>query len=930
MASPTTTKNPLLRRGQSGSLSFAAPPSPYSHQPRPTMHAVQPQPPLALQQSPTSEYPPQRTPPAVLNNPPGSANLNQAPMIAPMYGSAAVAGVPQGTPHSVRRVPPPHYANSVGDGGWGVSEDLRAGEVAVSDVEKGESPYAPIVAQSLQRLDTRHSPRDRDQRGSPQQTADAQAGSSMKPLPAAAPTRGPRVPATTPTRAHSFPQPQPPQAPLQRTQQPSPPTSIAGGRDMYYQSQQQQQVLHRHHTSDSSDSSSPPFKYDASQGQQQGHPGLQRQNSRQLLKTRTPDRSLPFKEEADNDNDHDPEPVRNQPHRLSGQWAGSTTVYDTEAGYAGARQSVDPPQYGGLAHRSPDDTAVDDDLDDDDSEPAANPPGVPASRSNLAELKNMSHHLQEPHEAAATAGADSHSSGTPRSPSAHLPAGMSLAMAQSLMNGDSVLSTSSAGAPLGHLAYDITTDRFDPDVFQNSTLQQLREPLPPPVSNNTRYPAQQQQQARVPQQQQQQQQQQPLHQQQYQRFPVYTNNETIAAQLHKMLQMDDIAAMPSMAASPVYAHYAQHQQHGSQVNSHLHTNGSSAASHHQHPARPDAPEPPTPQEPRGTPYPYTYGLTGYDAQLALLRAQQAAQAGAGSDSAFSPAATPYPVGGAHGIPWFPFLPPHFHAPTARSSPTQSHFDPAGAPFFPGARMAAMAKRKKRNWHSVVVPPRGESTAPPETEYSGDEFTEAQTEIHDDEGLDGHEARGEDEWVDVSDEEDEDLLALEFHPTYVASAERRRKKFDKKWAALVKAFREVDRMTDATMVLLAAPPDARHLLSLSSRAIRRGEAEHATHSPHISTMRASFARLAAQRAAARGSAGISLSDRLAQLSVAGNGGGGNEEALRKALESALASIGMLGRMYEEREARLQNEMLRQAQDRESVEFVLRQALAGTGS
>lgn len=613
---------------------------------------------------------------------------------------------------------------------------------------------------------------------------------------------------------------------------------------------------------------SPPFKYDQHQG------GLQRVPSKQLLNpgmTRTPDRSLPFKEEADND-DHDHHDQR-QSHRLSGAW----DSYDPEQG------------YGGLA----DDTAV-----DEDSMPPQPPQGVPASRTNLAELKNMAHHLQEPHEQAH--GQDSsQSSGTPRSPTNGLPHGVSMHQlpphilqmmaahqAGAVAGGDTMLSmsTTSSAFPMAHVAYDITTSQFDPEVFQQTTVAQLREPYAAAAATASGGKRKNGSGATA------------------QHYPVYANPETIAAQL----------ALQAQSPAP-----PTHNGHG-------------------HPARPDAPEPPTPFSPstRGTPYPFTYGMMGMEQQMAYMRAFNPT-----SDSAFSPATTPFP----RGMFPNPFLPPHIRAATsgnmtARSSPSHLPLE-----IGPGRRNAfgKKAKGKKRNWQSIVVPARGESTAPPETEYSGDEFTEVQTEVHDhDDDTDGDGTADEygkpgreDEWYDVDDSDEEDLggeagdlLQLEFHPRYIASAERRKRKFNKKWTALVKAFRDVDRTTDATMVLMAAPPDTHQLLALQSRSINRMAAFQTQSSApsHVNTMRASFARLASYRRATRSVLGTSLADRFAASVVDGALEGG-EETLRGALEAALGSLSALGSIYEKREERWRDEMRKQMEDRDAVQRLLVQAL-----
>ena len=44
-----------------------------------------------------------------------------------------------------------------------------------------------------------------------------------------------------------------------------------------------------------------------------------------------------------------------------------------------------------------------------------------------------------------------------------------------------------------------------------------------------------------------------------------------------------------------------------------------------------------------------------------------------------------------------------------------------------------------------------------------------------------------EWVDEDDEgEEEDLLELEYHPTYVNNVEKRRRRWENLWEALIQA------------------------------------------------------------------------------------------------------------------------------------------------
>ena len=57
----------------------------------------------------------------------------------------------------------------------------------------------------------------------------------------------------------------------------------------------------------------------------------------------------------------------------------------------------------------------------------------------------------------------------------------------------------------------------------------------------------------------------------------------------------------------------------------------------------------------------------------------------------------------------------------------------------------------------------------------------------------------------------------------------------------------------------------------------------------------------------------------------DGSSEREEDLRRALQAALGSLGALGNIYEQREARWKEEMRRISDDRETVEVLLKQAL-----
>ncbi|KAI0637523.1 hypothetical protein C8Q77DRAFT_1153257 [Trametes polyzona] len=398
-------------------------------------------------------------------------------------------------------------------------------------------------------------------------------------------------------------------------------------------------------------------------------------------------------------------------------------------------------------------------------------------------------------------------------------------------------------------------------------------------------------------------------------------------------------------------------------------------------------------EPRqiGSPYPYPFThirrtthsgpmqapSTNYDMNNpAAIREQLALQmqiyalnnglAPPSSESAFSPSTTPFPGPGYN--PWA-FVPgagtaglsAHMAAASIRSSP--SH-EPVNLPPPPPMRGRGL-RRREPNGHlrapqparqarrQVKPPPRVDSTQPRETspELSSGEETSTAGEEHFGEsydhlqpgGMNGHGngtwdengvgAEGEDdgEWVDEEmDGEEDDLLDLEYHPSFVSNPQKRRRRFDTRWDALVQAFQALDRETDATLVLLAAPSHSTKLHALTSRALRRDP--QLTHSPALSNVRRGFAALASQRRALRKAHRMSLAERLTSRSDASASADGSPGAsspgemdLRRALETALGSLGALSAIYEQREARWRDEMRRQNEDRERVELLLMQAL-----
>ncbi|KAE9403000.1 hypothetical protein BT96DRAFT_917798 [Gymnopus androsaceus JB14] len=186
-----------------------------------------------------------------------------------------------------------------------------------------------------------------------------------------------------------------------------------------------------------------------------------------------------------------------------------------------------------------------------------------------------------------------------------------------------------------------------------------------------------------------------------------------------------------------------------------------------------------------------------------------------------------------------------------------------------------------------------------------------------------------EWIDEDEEEDEeDLLELEYHPTYVSNVEKRRRRWETRWEALLQAFQALDRQTDATMVLLAAPTHTMKHHLVTSRSIRRQPA--IGHSQALKNVRAGFRQVATQRRSLR-SPKTSLVDRFLNAS-SGSGGDGSDgssesskEDMKRVLDAALGSLTVMRNMYEQREARWIDEMRRVSEDRERVEMLLKQVL-----
>lgn len=216
-------------------------------------------------------------------------------------------------------------------------------------------------------------------------------------------------------------------------------------------------------------------------------------------------------------------------------------------------------------------------------------------------------------------------------------------------------------------------------------------------------------------------------------------------------------------------------------------------------------------------------------QLALQMQIYALNNGlAASDSTFSPSSTPFPGPGYNPWTFVPIMGNRADivasSMSMRSSPSHEPVQLPPPPMFGRVRRRdnnptqRMQQGGARTLRRVKPPPRVESTQPRETspepssgeetagedhfaeQYAaaraasaswnnggGDEPNDNSTNGNGDSTLNSPRTDDSGEWVDVDEEdEEEDLLQLEFHPTYVSNPQKRRRRFNKCWDALTEA------------------------------------------------------------------------------------------------------------------------------------------------
>jgi hypothetical protein len=134
------------------------------------------------------------------------------------------------------------------------------------------------------------------------------------------------------------------------------------------------------------------------------------------------------------------------------------------------------------------------------------------------------------------------------------------------------------------------------------------------------------------------------------------------------------------------------------------------------------------------------------------------------------------------------------------------------------------------------------------------------------------------------------------------------------------------------VLLAAPSHTGRLRAVASRAIRRDL--RLLESSDMTSIRSAFAEVAARRRASRSPSLLEQLERASSSSRDGSPSSGSdvrEEDLRRALDTAISSLHVIGSIYEQRERRWIEEKQRLDEDKDRVQLLLKQVLGvGVGN
>lgn len=138
------------------------------------------------------------------------------------------------------------------------------------------------------------------------------------------------------------------------------------------------------------------------------------------------------------------------------------------------------------------------------------------------------------------------------------------------------------------------------------------------------------------------------------------------------------------------------------------------------------------------------------------------------------------------------------------------------------------------------------------------------------------------------------------------------------------FHALDRETDTTLLLLAAPFHTGKFHSVASRALRR---DGSLKTADMKKIRTAFAEIASRQHVVR----PSLLEQLSRASLSSHDGAplsssrAREEDLCCALDTAIGSLRALGALYGRREMRWTEEKLKLDEDKKKVQLLLKQVL-----
>jgi len=212
------------------------------------------------------------------------------------------------------------------------------------------------------------------------------------------------------------------------------------------------------------------------------------------------------------------------------------------------------------------------------------------------------------------------------------------------------------------------------------------------------------------------------------------------------------------------------------------------------------------------------------------------------------------------------------------------------------------------------------------------------------------------WMEETDS-DEDLEAdlevwgdqegARLHPRFIQDESKRRRKWEIKFAELVKAFHELDRLTDTPMILLATPPrtaaqgaqnpPVSHIAI--SRSIKRDRgyiqrAHEARQSYHgiITTPNTSHAGSYHSLSPPLSSPPLWGGPRLGQGWSSGSAASLSDADahMRVQMVAALESLKRMNKIEERREERRRQEAMKQKDERETVQRMLKTLMSGSSN